>query len=232
MKKLILMIILCSTFLLFSISASAVPLLQLDIAGGTYIGDGTTYGGPSGTLIALLDPSSGEYGTANNKIDVGDTFFISLSVLPSNSSDPGINPIFGLPTTAIDLTSLGGTGGTPINMPPHGVFPTYYWKYSFKFDELNLMNPINVAEDPGDPVPYSGSGSFFYAAEFSYDVSSLLALGSIDEIHFDIFAYDLDGNIHNAPFSKDASAVPLPAAVYLLGAGFVGLAGLRRKFKK
>jgi hypothetical protein len=243
MKKLFLVVFLCTTLLFIGNTASAQPILQLDISGGTYIGDGTTYGGPSGTLWALLDPKSGEYDdTATNKVNVFDTYFISLAVVPQTSSDPVTDPIFSNLTakTFSGPSPLDGKYGTPTNgsdsLAGHGVFPTWYWEYQFTFDDLDdlkKVDPINVQTDPGDPQPWGGSGDFFYAAKFDYDVSALLAMGGIDEIHFDAYAFDDDAKIHFAPFSKDASAVPEPATLLLLGGGLVGLAGFgRKKFKK
>jgi SdrD B-like protein len=40
------------------------------------------------------------------------------------------------------------------------------------------------------------------------------------------------GSLPETMWDAGLTAVPIPAAIYLLGAGFLGLAGIRRKFKK
>lgn len=62
---------------------------------------------------------------------------------------------------------------------------------------------------------------------FLWELDSTITAGTA----FDVTLTDLAGNNHFSydSFSLDASAVPLPAAVWLFGSALIGLVGVRRK---
>jgi len=221
MRKLFLAVMLFSAFLLMGTTASAVPILQLGIDGGTYDGNTTITSDTNFDLIAYLK-------------DGGDTslrYYISAAVVPQDPSTPSgsltVTPVMGVDAYIAPTANSGnpwGTGGHGFFNPAPG---TFYWEWSFEFDGYTVPE-VDVASGP------TGSGKDIYAAIFNVDIDNLLA--EYDAIHFDLYAKESSGLASNnikAPFSHDASAVPEPATLLLLGGGLVGLAGFgRKRFKK
>jgi hypothetical protein len=240
MKRLFLCFLtLCFSILMFSGTASAIPVLQLDASNGWY------YSGPSGvydtetiiapddafTLYALLTPNG-----QNTFNDYDQQYFISMAVWPPTSSVPGFGS-FTFNSTTINAGSL--TPGRPLNLPSHGVFDTLYYEYGFFFDINDTVGTYNTQDDPGGFGTFPGSDTWY--ASFGVDTSGI---GSDYKIHFDLYSkiYNDKKGVWEidkfAPFSHDAqsngSPVPEPPTMLLLGSGLIGLAGFGRKklFKK
>lgn len=230
--------------------ASAVPTLQLGIAGGTY--DLTTEtiiaSSSSFSLYAYLSPN------ATNLI--ADTYFVSMALTPK------LGPFdLDVGSFTVNGATVNATGdmvyGTPPldtvlsdgGLGPHGIFDTYFSETSFLFSSTNQSLPFNTELTP-DSGPQFGEGMYF--AKFDIDVTNLSADYAI---HFDLYNTKLitcrskdtacvPGNLdvtQFAPFSHDAQSgpggdgggppneTPEPAPMFLLGLGLLGMAWMRRK---
>jgi hypothetical protein len=214
-------------------TAHALPMLQLDIQGGTYVGgsDETTYANSSTfTLYALL-----------NSLTPGGSYAISAAIVP-HTSIPLTEPFGSFSIGGQTFSAANMSYGTPPfdsgfdDIPGHGIYATHYAEITFNFTAIDLyrMNAYNVQDDASvDPESQrDANGSMLYQS-FFVDASGL-APGYA--IHFDL--YDPDNmNTTFAPFSHDAQSggTPVPdggMTVSLLGIALLGLGGLRRKFSR
>jgi hypothetical protein len=224
-------------------SAQALPLLQLDIGGGTYVGgseESTIANASVFNLYALYDGSRGAPGSGTYYISAAISPRQDLSTPPPNVGSFTINGVeystanmnYGIPP----LQVIDGMPGVQ-DLGRHDVYPTYYAEVAFTFGGSQSAG-YNTATDPGDPLSHPGTGLFYQ--QFLIDVSSLLSAYSI---HFDLYdtaikrkigSYTLDDF---APFSHDAQSgsgghhdqVPDGGTtVALLGLAFAGLGAGRR----
>jgi len=215
--------------------ASAIPALQLDIKGGTYDTATQTIFASSNTFELYA------YGWTS-KVNVSDTFYVSMALLPATSA-PGNYGSFKVNGTTIDVTADMFYGTPPLeanlnhdpgDLSGHSVFPTYFYEQSFQFSAANqsgVYNTQNFAGLGNQP------GTGMYYKKFDIDVSGLNpGLG----IHFDLYnekllsGGDVDVNKF-APYSHDAqgmvtSPIPEPEtyALLLAGLAFIGFMARRR----
>lgn len=229
-------------FLLSPLGASAVPVLQLDISGGTYDTTTETVVTSDGTftLYALGTPG----GNVSASDLLGTTFYVSIALTPQSGPGPvsfgsfdfasttysAADMVYGVPPIESDGTAAHDGG----DLGSHDIFETYFAEVSFTFDPADVSGVYNTADNPGGPI--GGTGSYF--AAFDVDVTGLAAGYGL---HFDVYskqagqqAPDLDKDLF-APFSHDAAfrpgnPVPEPTAALVFGTALVvtGCATRRR----
>jgi len=246
MRSLRSLLVLASVLLLAPLAASAVPILQLDIAGGSY--DTTTEtivtSSNSFTVYAYATPS----GQASASELLGTRFYLSIALTPKTGPTPASlgsftvnghlynatsDMTYGVPPVEANL----GAGSDPGDLSPHDIFNTFFVEVPFQLAAANTSGAYDTALHPGQG-PIAGH-DMFYAA-FNVDKS---ALSSSVQLHFDQYTKfeghnrgnvgDLDIAIH-APFSHDAGTIPgkpvpepTAAMVFAIGLGAARYAGRR-----
>lgn len=215
----------------------AVPTLQLDIEGGYYDSSTETVMAPGNpfTLNALI--------SGGIQPDTG--YFVSAAIVPKTTVPLTAN--FGSFTVNGVTYSAGNMiyGTPPADDPDfrpyeigsHGIYDTHYAEIQFTPDANNRALEYNSRDNPGGLV-VDANGTLIFE-NFVVDIRDL-ADGFA--VHFDFYAVgeiskrgEIGTKITSvAPFSKDAQSqtrgVPDGGATaILLGAGFLGLAAVRRR---
>jgi hypothetical protein len=215
--------------LLASTTASAVPVLQLDIAGGSYDAADETIvtSADSFTVYAYATPT----GNARRSSIVGRTYYLSIALTPETRRSGADLGSFTVNGTVYDATADMTFGVPPIeasgrttydggDLARHGIYSTHFVQIPFTFSAANRSGEYNTADDPGSG-PIAGNDMYF--AAFTVD-KSLLA--DTHQLHFDLFSVRTswfgDRDIDRfAPFSHDAatvgSPVPEPTAALIFG---------------
>jgi hypothetical protein len=178
-----------------------------------WVEDGVYAPGPFGIPFALL--SSGNITISGATLPANNGAY-PLTIFPSSAgTQHGYFPNF---PSVVDDTLFGGVAcilpsGYILNMG-HGFFPgdpSFTGGAAMVGDTILLTDfttgnstYANLTAGLHTPTPPAYPADTTYVSQFS-------------SFEVDYF---------------DSTPIPVPAAIYLLGAGFVGLAGLRRKFKK
>jgi hypothetical protein len=236
----------------------AVPLLQLDMAGGVYDPITETIVAPNGTftVFAILTPQNNAT-SAEIAALLNTNFYVSVALTPQlQQTTPAPNlgsfsfgaqggtqttvnaatgMTYGVPPLEIMATTQGFDPG---DLSKHGIYPTYFSEFKFNFSAAQQSGVYNTANTPGGPQ--AGTGAYYFAFTGN---SSLLNPGY--QLHFDLYneslqncatkknpAACLDVDVNSfAPFSHDAETIPrkqVPEPTAALGL-LTGLAVAVRK---
>lgn len=225
--------------LCFARQASAVPLLSLDIQGGTYDSGSQTIIAQDNpfTLYALLNTLQGR---------ASGTYYLAAAIVPKTQNPPstsfGSFRINGRTYSAANMSY----GNPPAkithesrDLPSHGIYDTHYVEIAFRFDWDNRAAVYNSQNNPGG-LQETDNGRMLFE-EFEVDVTGLAA-GY--QVHFDLYNIGTDKRGKTtvkdfAPFSKDAQSGPngslsvadTSSTMILLGMAMLVIEGMRRRLR-
>ncbi len=202
---------------LFASSAMAVPSLQIGDADGGVCGNYDTLSEDClvGGLFTVTSLEAGAAYVVFGAVPM--TMTDTFTIAPSGDSG------------ALSLVQ-SGFGAPPFedtnSLAPHGIFDTYVEVYRLDFDTLGIVFNTQPG-NPGDFLPG-------WIESLNINLSALT-----DGLHIDLFRCST-GSVETgdciiqqgtdfAPFSHDATYVPVPAAVWLFGSGLLGLVGVARR---
>lgn len=230
-------IALLSLGLCLTAPAFGVPMLQLDIANGTYDSSSETIIASDNpfTLYALFNTLQGK---------VSGTYYIAAAIVPKTQNPPTTD--FGsFKVNGITYSAANMAYGNPpevvtknsLDLQSHGIYDTHYVEIAFTFDTSRRSEVYNSQNNPGGLDPDSAGKMIF--EDFDVDVTGLAA-GY--QVHFDLYNLGRDkrGNTmvkDFAPFSKDAQSGGLTVAdtsstMILLGMAMLAVEGMRRRFTR
>ena len=162
-------------------------------------------------------------------LEAGDAYVVFGAVPQTMDDTFTIDPMIG----GVSLSLVESGYGTPPfedsnSLAPHGIFDTYVEVYALEFTTAATV----YNTEPG----FEGDSAPGYIETIDLYLTALT-----DELHIDLFRCStgsVEGNdcqITNgndfAPFSHDATVVPVPAAVWLFGSGLLGMVGIARRKK-
>lgn len=208
---------LLASLTLFASGAMAVPSLQIGDADG---GVCNSYN------ASLQDCMVGEQFTVTS-LESGAGYVVFGAVPMIENDTFTVDPMIG--GSSLSLVEFGfGTPPfeDPNSLAPHGIFDTYVEVYRLDFATAGTVFNTQPG-NPGDSAP-------------GYiETIDMYLTGLTDGLHIDLFRCS-SGSVENgdcmiqqgtdfAPFSHDATYVPVPAAVWLFGSGLIGLVGVVRR---
>ncbi len=219
--------------------AAAIPFLQLDIIGGSYVAgmeESTIANSDPFTVVALIDSTSNKYSAAG-------TYYLSVAVIPGISPEPALPPDLG--SFSLNGTSYNVTGDMLYGTPPitaadlgsHGIFDTYFLEFSFDLTSSYGVQAYDVepASGPGGDPVQDAAGTL---RGVDFDIDTTL-LDPNYELHFDLYTYTGNKLDQKAPFSHDAASGegmhPVPESgmtLAMLGMSLIALVGAHRKLRE
>ncbi len=226
MKNLIFVLIILA---ILAPCVGAVPNLQLFIAGATYEWNTQTWV-TAGSEFDLYVVSANKIqddiiiSMALGQMDDPSNVAINFDGTPINPSDwvYGYGPIDYIPDS--------WNGGD--DLPRHSIFPTNYAEiHTGSYGLVENVGDVQPDEFGDFWDPSTGIGDANQIGEVrSFHITTG---GAYSMVHFDAYTTNLDGSIADfAPFSHDASVVPEPGTIMLLGTGLIGVGAFSFKRKK
>ncbi len=225
MKKIILVL---TIGLMIAPAANAVPDIQLFIEGATYDWGTETWVSSSSSINLYVISAN------DAKTDI----IVCMALGPGD--DPSgilvdfqgtiVNPddwVYGY--APIDNEYENWDGGE--DLPQHGIYPAYFAEvHTGAYDLSQIVGDVQPDENGDYWDPSTGNGIANKPGQ--YKVFSVDVTGPFTYVHFDAYTLNLDGTVDKfAPFSHDASIIPEPGTVMLMGSGLLGLglSAIRRR---
>jgi hypothetical protein len=218
-KGFILKICAAISFGFYAAGAMAIPSLQV----------GDADGGVCGSYDATIEDCmvGGTFTVTSLEAGAG---YVVFAATPQGTTTDTFTIAPDIGGTSLALVD-SGFGAPPFedrnSLAPHGIFDTYSEVY-----RLDFVTPGDVY----NTQPNNESEGF---ASGYIELINLNLTGLTGGLHIDLFRCSSgsveggDCNIQQgfdfAPFSHDATYVPVPAAVWLFGSGLLGLVGVARR---